>query len=81
MSSAALPLSFRTFPQRAGATMPHVCLGHIPAFASLRVPFRWAKGDIERGLDADRAMPEKCAALPRPLWIPAFAGMTMVMPE
>ncbi len=38
-----------------------------------------AQGGIEGGLDADRASSGNCAPLDRPLWIPAFAGMTGVL--
>ena len=39
------PLSFGHFPRRAGESGPPFRPEHTPAFASLRVPFRSAKGD------------------------------------
>ncbi len=60
------PFVLRTFPPRAGATRP-VRVGHTPAFASLRVPFRPAKGDSgrPRGIAATRWGRAHFVLLPR----------------
>ena len=42
----APPLSFGHFLREPGGTLQPLRPGHTPAFASLRVPFRCAKGDI-----------------------------------